>query len=76
MAEIARKAKRCPSDLTDENWARIKPLVPKLSRRGRPPKVDLREVVNALRYLVRFGCGRCCPSIPALGRPYTGGSAG
>jgi hypothetical protein len=49
MAEIARKTKRYPSDLTDEEWARIEPLMPKPSRRGRPRKVDLREVVNALR---------------------------
>jgi len=28
MAEIARKTKRYPSDLTDEEWERIKPLLP------------------------------------------------
>ncbi len=57
MAEIARKTKRYPSDLTDEEWSRIEPLMPKPSRRGRPRKVDLREIINALRYLVRSGCG-------------------
>ena len=57
MAEIARKTKRYPSDLTDEAWARIESLMPKPSRRGRPRKVDLREIINALRYLVRSGCG-------------------
>jgi transposase len=57
MAEIARKTKRYPSDLTDEEWARIEPLMPKPGRRGRPREADLREIINALCYLVRSGCG-------------------
>ncbi|WP_430765267.1 transposase, partial [Rhodothalassium salexigens] len=28
MAEIERKTKRYPTDLTDEEWARIEPLLP------------------------------------------------
>ena len=58
MAELGRKAKRYPSDLTDEEWARIEPLLPKPSRRGRKPAVDLREVLNAIRYMARSGL---CP---------------
>ena len=50
MAEIIRKTKRYPSDLTDEEWARIEPLMPKPGRRGRPREADLREIINALRY--------------------------
>ncbi len=57
MADIARKTKRYPSDLTDEEWDRIAPLMPGAGRRGRPREVDLREIINALRYLVRSGCG-------------------
>jgi transposase len=57
MAEITRKTKRYPSDLTDEEWERIAPLMPRPGRRGRPRAVDLREIINALRYLVRSGCG-------------------
>jgi transposase len=57
MAEIARKTKRYPSDLTDEEWERIAPLMPKPGRRGRPREVEFREVINAVRYLVRSGCG-------------------
>ena len=57
MAQIAKKTKRYPSDLTDEEWNRIAPLMPKPGRRGRPREVDFREVVNAVRYLVRSGCG-------------------
>ncbi len=57
MARIAQKTKRYPSDLTDEEWARIEPLIPKASRRGRRRGVDFREIINAVRYLVRSGCG-------------------
>src|SRR6202162_4502649 len=57
MAKIADKTKRYPSDLTDEEWQRIKPLMPKPSRRGRRRAVDMREIVNAIRYLVPSGCG-------------------
>ena len=57
MAQIAKKTKRYPSDLTDEEWEQIAPLMPKPGRRGRPREVDFREVVNAVRYLVRSGCG-------------------
>jgi putative transposase len=57
MAEIARKSKRYPTDLTDEEWRRIEPLLPKVPRRGRKPKTDLREVLNAIRYMARSGGG-------------------
>jgi putative transposase len=48
--------KRYPSDLTDEQWALIEPLLPKAKPGGRPREVDLREVVNALFYQCRTGC--------------------
>ena len=57
MAELGRKTKRCPSDLTDEEWARIEPPLPQPSRRGRKPTVDLREVLNAIRYMARSAGG-------------------
>nr|WP_256444017.1 transposase [Roseomonas sp. CECT 9278] len=57
MAELGRKTKRYPPDLTDEEWARIEPLLPKQSRRGRKPLVDLREVLNAIRYMARSAGG-------------------
>ena len=57
MAELSRKTRRYPSDLTDEEWARIEPLLPKPSRRGRKPSVDLREVLNAIRYMARSAGG-------------------
>lgn len=57
VAKNARKTKRHPCDLTDEEWERIAPLMSKPGRRGRPREVDFRELINAVRYLVRLGCG-------------------
>jgi len=56
MAAIEKKTKRYPSDLTDEEWSAIEPLLPGPAKRGRKRKTNLREVVNALRYMVRSGC--------------------
>ena len=56
MANIAKKTKRYPSDLTDEEWSAVEPLLPKQASTGSPRRVDLREIMNALRYLVRSGC--------------------
>jgi putative transposase len=44
-----------PSDLTDEQWALIEPLIP-VSKVGRPREVDMREVLNTILYLNRSGC--------------------
>jgi len=44
-----------PSDLTDEQWQIIEPLIP-VSRVGRPRKVEMREVLNAIFYINRSGC--------------------
>jgi transposase len=57
MADIAKKTKRYPTDLTDEEWRRIAPLLPRPPRRGRRRSVDLREVLNAIRYMARSGGG-------------------
>lgn len=47
--------RRYPSDLTDEQWAILAPLVPAPKPGGRPPKHDRREIVNALLYVLRGG---------------------
>ncbi len=76
MAKIERKTKRFPSDLTDEEWAAMEPLMPSVARTGRRRSIDLREILNAIRYMVRSGitfhsgrrstggpvalCGSCC----------------
>lgn len=57
MAAIERKTKRYPTDLTEEEWERIAPLLPKPAKRGRKPAVELREVLNAIRYMTRSGGG-------------------
>ena len=44
-----------PSDLTDEQWAIIEPLIP-VHDTGRPRTNDMREVLNAIFYLNRSGC--------------------
>ena len=47
---------RYPSDLTDEEWALIAPLIPPGKRGGGKRRVNLREVVNALMYVLSTGC--------------------
>lgn len=48
-----------PSDLTDAQWELLAPLVRRRRRadgRGRPPSVELREVANAVLYVLHEGC--------------------
>jgi putative transposase len=45
-----------PSDLTDEQWKLIEPLLPKAKFGGRPRTTDMRQVVNGIMYLLRTGC--------------------
>ena len=44
-----------PSDLSDEQWSLIEPLIP-VPTTGRPRVVHMREVLNAILYLNRSGC--------------------
>lgn len=49
--------KSYPSDLTDEQWALLEPLLPsEVEGLGRPREVDFRDVINAILYLNRSGC--------------------
>ncbi len=45
-----------PSDLTSDQWRRLQPWLPAPKTCGRPRSVALREVVNAIRYVLRTGC--------------------
>ena len=45
-----------PSDLTDAQWALIEPHLPPAPGGGRPRKTDMRDVVDAIFYLLRTGC--------------------
>jgi len=44
-----------PTDLSEAEWKRLAPLVPKPKPGGRPPKYDRREILNAILYVVRAG---------------------
>lgn len=56
MARIKTQTKRYLTDLTDEERSLIEPLMPQKAKTGLPRSVDLREALNALRYLARTGC--------------------
>jgi putative transposase len=45
-----------PSDLTDAQWQELAPLLPAAKPGGRPRTVDMREVINAILYVLRSGC--------------------
>ncbi len=46
---------RYPSDLTDRQWRRLAPLIPPAKPGGRPRSADMREVVDAILYVLRNG---------------------
>ena len=68
---------RYPSDLTDEEWSLIEPLIPPAKRGGRRREVVMRQVVNGVMYVLSTGCqwryiprtcrqgGRCTTTSPA-----------
>jgi putative transposase len=51
-----RDGLRYASDTTDEEWKLLAPLMPQPRGVGRPREVDLREVVNAILYILATGC--------------------
>src|SRR5919107_1500605 len=51
-----RSGLRYPSDLTDEEWSLIAPQIPPAKRGGNKRTVNVREVVNAVMYLLSTGC--------------------
>jgi len=50
------KTHHYPSDLTDAQWALIEPHIPPVRPGGRPRKTDMRDVVDAVFYILRTGC--------------------
>lgn len=61
-ARYDRRKLRYPSDLTDEEWALVKPLIPPAKHGGRKREVNEREVVNGIMYVLSTGCQwRCVP---------------
>jgi transposase len=56
MATSPRVKRRYDTDLTDQQWAWIEPLLPPPSKDGPKEKHSRREIVNAILYVVRTGC--------------------
>ena len=48
--------KRYSSDLTDEEWALLEPLIPPAKRGGRPRTTNMRAVLNGIFYVLKTGC--------------------
>src|SRR3954471_20898749 len=55
---VATERRAYPTDLTDAQWALLDPWLSERAWTGRPRTVDLREVANAVFYLLRTGCQR------------------
>ena len=47
---------RYPSDLTDAEWALIEPMIPPARHGGRKRSINIREVLNAIFYVLWTGC--------------------
>ena len=59
MVQEGQVRKKYPSDLPDEPWAIVAPLIPPAQpspRGGRPRRVNMREGLHTLLYLNRSGC--------------------
>jgi putative transposase len=55
-AQHSREGLRFASDLTDAEWAVLEPLLPPPAATGRPPAWPMREIANAIFYILRGGC--------------------
>jgi transposase len=51
-----RSQLRYPSDLTDDEWAHVVPLIPPAKPGGNKRTVDVREVMNGIMYVLSTGC--------------------
>jgi len=56
MQHQKQKRKKYETDLTDGQWEIIESLIPPPKGGGRPRKLDVREVVNAIFYISKSGC--------------------
>jgi putative transposase len=55
-AKYDRDKLRYPSDVTDEEWAHVVPLIPPAKRGGRKREANMREVFNGIMYVLSMGC--------------------
>lgn len=75
MPEFEKGSKRYQTDLTHEEWLFSQAFLPPLATHGRKPATNLRDVLDALRYLARTGGGwRMLPTTSRLDRKYIGAS--
>jgi putative transposase len=44
------------TDITDDQWQILEPLIPPAKPGGHPRTVNMREVVNSIFYVLRTGC--------------------
>src|SRR5258708_33879483 len=51
-----RSKLRYPSDLTDDEWAYVEPLIPPAKRGGNKRRINIRGVMNGIMYVLRTGC--------------------
>jgi putative transposase len=49
------EGKRYPSDMSDDEWAILEPLLPPSKPGGRPRSANMREVMNGIFYVLRGG---------------------
>jgi len=54
--QYRRDGLRYASDVSDAEWAQIEALLPAPKRLGRPRTTQMRQVVNAMLYLLTTGC--------------------
>ena len=47
---------RYPSDLTDDEWAYVEPLIPPAKPGGGKRRTDMRAVMNGVMYILSTGC--------------------
>jgi putative transposase len=48
-----------PSDLSDQEWRILEPLIPPGKPGGRPRSVEMRSILDGIFYLLRSGCAWC-----------------
>ncbi|MDE1146448.1 MAG: transposase [Azospirillaceae bacterium] len=68
MAQMENKTKRYASNLNDKEWLLIEPLLPQPKSKGCSRQIELRELLNALRYLARSDHG--CRMLPVHFLPW------
>lgn len=54
--DLTRYSRSDECDVTDQEWATIEVMLPKQGRLGCPRQTNLREVFNAIQYVLAVGC--------------------